>query len=306
MQSLNRKRQNAFMWGIGIFSILLCIFFISRNYNNTKSLEDTYKNIITKKEILSQIRINLLKSVEMEKDAVMALTDEESQGFADQSSVASSAVEQNLRLLHSLTDASNLQDEKNLIVEFDRCWMELRKLDQIILELAVQNSNLKAASLSREKGAEAMGRFEHALKEIGQSYTATPNEGRVEKSIYHAVTNGLKIYNLHSPHIAEASDEKMDQIEAEMKTEENEVSKSLDDLAGLTGEESQESLSQAKTAFSDFMDVTAMVIKLSRQNSNIKSLELSLGKKRKVTAQCDEVLAAFQETVQSRNFRATR
>jgi hypothetical protein len=306
MQSLNGKRQNAFIWGIGIFSILLCIFIISRNHSNTKSLEDTYKNIITKKEILSQIRINLLKSVEMEKDAVMALTDEESQGFADQSSVASSAVEQNLRLLHSLIDASHLQDEKKLMVEFDGCWMELRKLDQIILELAVQNTNLKAASLSREKGAEAMGRFEHALKEIGQSYTATPNEGRVEKSIYHAITNGLKIYNLHSPHIAESSDEKMDQIEAEMKTEENEVSKSLDELSGITGEECRESLSQAKTAFFDFMDVTAMVIKLSRQNSNIKSLELSLGRKRKVTAQCDEVLAAFQETVQSRNFRATR
>ena len=301
MQSLNGKIMKPFMWGIGIYSILLTIFSISSHFSNTKSLGDTYKDIIEKKEILSQIRINLLKSVEMEKDAVMALTDEESQGFADQSSVASSAVENNLRRLHSLIDASPLEDEKKLIVEFDGCWMELRKLDQTILELAVQNTNLKAASLSREKGAEAMGRFEHALKEIGQSTTRTPNEGRVEKSIYHAITNGLKIYNLHSPHIAEASDEKMDQIEAEMKTKENEVSKSLDELAGFTGEECRESLSQAKTAFFDFMDVTAMVIKLSRQNSNIKSLELSLGRKRKVTAQCDEVLAAFQETVQGRN-----
>jgi hypothetical protein len=63
---------------------------------------------------------------------------------------------------------------------------------------------------------------------------------------------------------------------------------------------------QAKTAFSEFMEVTAEVIKLSRQNSNIKSLELSLGKKRKVTAQCDEILVAFQEAVQSRTFKATR
>jgi hypothetical protein len=52
--------------------------------------------------------------------------------------------------------------------------------------------------------------------------------------------------------------------------------------------------------------VTAEVIKLSRQNSNIKSLELSLGKKRKLTAQCDEILAALQETVQRRTFKATR
>ena len=73
---------------------------------------------------------------------------------------------------------------------------------------------------------------------------------------------------------------------------------SLAQLSEFTGEESKESLLQAKAAFSDFMNVTATVIKLSRQNSNIKSLEISLGQKRKVTAQCDEVLSAFQEAVQ--------
>jgi len=36
---------------------------------------------------------------------------------------------------------------------------------------------------------------------------------------------------LHSLHIAEASDEKMNQIGAQMETEENEASKSLDELA---------------------------------------------------------------------------
>ena len=98
----------------------------------------------------------------------------------------------------------------------------------------------------------------------------------------------------------------MDQIETQMKTEENEASKSLDDLASIVGEKSRHALLQAKTAFSEFMEVTAEVTKLSRQNSNIKSLELSLGKTRKVTAQCDEILAAFQEVVQRRTFKATR
>jgi len=98
----------------------------------------------------------------------------------------------------------------------------------------------------------------------------------------------------------------MDQIETQMEAEEDEASKSLDELASIVGEKSRHTLLQAKTAFSEFMEVTAKVIKLSRQNSNIKSLELSLGKTRKVTAQCDEILAAFQEAVQSRTFKATR
>jgi len=269
-------------------------------------LEDTYKNIVKKREILSQMRVNLLKSVEMEKNAVMAQTDEESQVFADLSLAASAAVEQDQKQLNSLIDAAPMQDERNLVIEFNNCWTELRKLDEVLLELAVQNANLKAASLSREKGAEATRRFEHALEDVMRPYLGAQNEGRVARLLCHAMTSSLKIYSLHSFHIAEASDEKMDQIEMQMKAEENKASNSLDELTGIVSEKSRQALLQAKTAFSEFMEVTAKVIKLSRQNSNVKSLELSLGRKRKVAAQCDEILATFQEAVQNRTFKATR
>jgi len=302
----NNKSRSVVFWGIGISIGLLIVAVISKYYLPSGSLEDTYRNIVKKSEIVSQLRINLLKSGEMEKSSVMAITDEESKEFADKSLAASAAVDQNLKLLRSLIDGAPLLDEEKLLLEFNTCWTEYRKLDQTILELAVQNTNLKAARLSRENGDAAMGRFEHALGDVMRSYVGMPEEGQVTRLAYQAITAGLKIYNLHSAHIAEASDEKMDQIEAQMKAEENEVVKSLDELAGIIGEERQEALAQAKAAYAEFMEVTAKVIALSRENSNIKSLELSLGRKRKIATQCDEVLATFQETVQSRTFKATR
>jgi len=54
------------------------------------------------------------------------------------------------------------------------------------------------------------------------------------------------------------------------------------------------------------MAVTAEVIRLSRENTNVKSFELSLGRKRKIAAQCDEILISLQEAVRSREFKATR
>lgn len=306
MQFPNSKGRSAVIVGVGIIAAVFIFAGIAKKSSNSIPLEDTYKNIVGKKELLSQMRIHLHKSVEMEKSAVMAITDEESQEFADQSVVASAAVEHNLKLLRALMDTVPLQDEKKLAGEFTNCWTELSKLDQTILELAVQNTNLKAASLSQKKGGAAIQRFEQALEGIRASAAGSPDEGRVTGLIYQAMTAGLKLYNLHSPHIAEANDENMDHIEAKMKGEETEVAKSLDALAGIVGEEHRDALSQAKTAFSEFLDVTAKVIKLSRQNSNIKSLELSLGRKRKVATQCDEILAAFQEAVQSRTFKATR
>lgn len=223
MQFPKNKDRRAVLWGLGIAVGLLVFAVISKYYLPPVHLENTYKNIMKKNEIMSQLRIHFLKSVEMEKNAVMAITDKESQEFADQSLAASAAVEQDLTHLRSLIDAAPQQDEKKLDGEFNTCWMELRKLDQVILELAVQNTNLKAASLSQEKGAATMRQFEHALEELMHSYAGTPNEGRITDLAFHAITAGLKMYNLHSSHIAEASDEKMDQIETQIKAEENEA-----------------------------------------------------------------------------------
>ncbi|WP_306548681.1 hypothetical protein [Desulfobulbus sp.] len=310
MQHPKDKERNAVIWGLGITIALLATFAcIAKYYSNPTSLVDTYGNVAEKKAILSEMRIRLYESVEMEKNAVMALTDEQSRQFADQSRQASAGVEQQLQKLRALVDAVPLRDEKNLLVEFDRCWTEFGKLDQDILAVAVQNTNLKAAALSREQGGYAMQRFEQALGAIPPLFAGTPEEGRATSPANRALIAGLKIYALHSPHIAEANDGKMDQLEAQMQAEERLAVQSLAELAELAGSAEgtrRDAVLQAKTAFADFIQVTAEVVALSRQNSNIRSLELSLGRKRNLTAQCDETLAAFQKVVQSRTFKATR
>lgn len=300
------KSLRTLSWGIGIAVGFVLFVVISRYQTSPTHIEDTLRNILQKKEILSQLRTHLLQSVEMEKNAVMAQTDAESQKFADQSLAFSAAVEENLKQLHSLVDAAPLQDETKLAGEFDKCWTEFRKLDQVILDFAVQNSNLKATSLSRERGAEAMQRLEKALDAVIRWYSGTPDEIRVTTLSYRAMTASLKIFTLHSPHIAEASNERMDQIEVRINVEKKVATKSLDELAAITGKEPLDGLLRAKAAFAEFMKVTDKVITLSRQNSNVKSLELSLGRKRTVAAQCDEILAAFQKTVHDRTFKATK
>ncbi|WP_319586663.1 MCP four helix bundle domain-containing protein [uncultured Desulfobulbus sp.] len=306
MQFANKKEQVAFMVGIGIAVAIVLFAVMAKQNGDSPSKNSPYENTLEKKRILSQMRIDLLKSVEMEKNAVMALTDQESIDFANQSRAASATVGQNLNILRSLVDAIPSPDEQKLMNEFTTCWAEFGKLDQVILELAVENTNLKAAALSRGKGAETMQKFEQALEYILQSSPGMQDESRIAGPVSRALIAGLKIYNLHSTHIAEAIDEKMDQIEAQMKTEENNVADSLAVLSDLVGAESLEAVSQAKTAFAEFAAVTAEVMQLSRKNSNVKSMELSFGKKRRIAAQCDTVLAAFQETAHNKTYKATK
>jgi hypothetical protein len=307
MQLPKHKGFIAVLWGVGFFMGILFFFMISEHYAPTEAINDTYLHVVQKSKVLSQMRINLLKSVEMEKNAVMAQSDQESQKFADQSLAASAAVEQDLQNLLPLIHASSLPDEEQLVMEFNTCWTAFRTLDHDILGLAVQNTNLKAADLSREKGAEAIQRFVADLEEVVRSNLGTLNDDRaVVLPSLQAITAGQQILNLHRFHIAEMSDEKMDHIETQMKVKEKEVLQSLDELASSVGQKSRDDVLQAKAAFSEFMEVTAKVVNLSRQNSNIKSLELSLGRKRVIAAQCEEVLAAFQKAVEDRPFKATK
>jgi len=300
------KCRNAVFWGIGIVVGLFLLALSFQSHQPPVSPEDTYRNIVKKSEALSQLRISLLTSGQMEKNAVMAITDEESKAFADQSRAASAAAEESNKLIHSLVDASSLKEEQRFALEFDNCWGELRKLDQTILELAVQNTNLKAARLSQERGAETMQRFTGALTDLINFHAGQPHASRINELSYRAATAALTLFTLHSSHIAEASDVNMDQIEKQMKLDEDMTRQSLAALDGLVAAEDREALARAQAALTDFLAVTTEVIELSRQNSNVKSFELSLGRKRKVAAQCDEILSTFQETVHNRTFKATR
>ncbi len=99
----------------------------------------------------------------------------------------------------------------------------------------------------------------------------------------------------------------MDELENLMAVKGKKVRDALGNLSRLTDRQGKGIINDALTAFSKFLEVHKEVVRLSRMNTNIKSLQLSLGRKRKIAAQCEEVLNSLQDTVQTgRSFKATR
>jgi hypothetical protein len=98
----------------------------------------------------------------------------------------------------------------------------------------------------------------------------------------------------------------MDGIEKIIQENDTAVRRSLGEIRRLLPSGKTGILQQAEASYDAFMEVTGRVLDLSRQNTNIKSLDLSLNRKRKITSQCEEILASLQEAVQSRSFKATR
>jgi hypothetical protein len=289
------------LWAaMGLVAILLLVLMYHRS--TSLELQNAPRVMAQKLETLSALRINFLKSIEAEKLAVMAETDEVSLAFADESKQAAEAVEVDLKELSRLIGMHPAADESKLLQEFEAAWEQVRKIDRVILDLAVQNTNLKAFRLSFGKGREAVERFEDALTALTQDVT----DARLIRAAAEALTAELKILTLHAPHIVSPHDEEMSQIEQVIHAKEEAVHRSLVILAGLAPADKQPYVSAAVTADREFTAVTATVLKWSRENTNVNSLNLSLDRKQKATALCEAALNQLHEAFARQAFKATR
>ncbi|MFI3157577.1 MAG: MCP four helix bundle domain-containing protein [Methylococcaceae bacterium] len=302
MEPKTTKRSYVFLPWILTFALLgaLTVFgYYSGSYN-------PFEAEFIKADLLSTMRIHLLEAIEAEKNAVLAITDESSANFAVRARQASDEVESSRTKIEAIIHQEQVPRETEILNEFNMCWAQFRKLDETILALATQNTNLKAQKISATQGAQEMEHFEQSLNRLIHRNT---NNSRCNKTVmfsYEALTAGLKIFALHKPHIEEADDQAMDKIEQSIKSYDASARKALGSLHSIADPSDSDDLNNAETAYQRFMDLTGEVLTLSRMNTNIKSAELSLGRKRLISSQCQEILATFQETVQAPQFKATR
>jgi len=289
------------LWAaMGLAAILLLVLMYHRS--TSLELQNTPRVMAQKLETLSALRIDFLKSIEAEKLAVMAETDEASLVFADESKRAAEAMEADLKELSRLIGMHPAADESKLLQEFEAAWEQVRKIDRVILDLAVQNTNLKAFRLSFGKGRAAVERFEDALNALTRDVT----DARLIRAAADALAAELKILTLHAPHIVSPHDEEMNQIEQVIHAKEEVVHRSLTILAGLAPADQQPYVNEAVTADREFTAVTATVTGWSRQNTNVNSLNISLDRKQKATALCEAALNQLHEAFERQAFKATR
>ena len=109
----------------------------------------------------------------------------------------------------------------------------------------------------------------------------------------------LRIQMLLSPHIAEESDRKMDALEAQMTRHDQEVRKDLDGLAPLVRPGDAHDLETAVSSYARFSGIRTQILVLSRENTNVRSLAISLNEKRKVTLSCEDTLMALQQAIEA-------
>jgi hypothetical protein len=271
-----------------------------------ESLQTKYEERLREIRLITSMESALYAAAEAEKLAVMADTDEASKAFADKARSLGDDIDKARNDLSSLVRQAKLNKEAALLAEFDSCWMQYRKLDAEILELAVKNTNLKAARLSQGQAMVLIQKFESSLAGIIPEGDDQQLRMRIQALKDQALLAVQRIQILHAPHIDEAGTEKMDAMEQEMKVQESQARKALSDIGSLLGAKGGEMVQAATSALDEYMKATAEIVALSRQNTNVDSLRLSLSNKRTITATCSETLEALKKAAFDRGFKATR
>jgi len=255
--------------------------------------------------LAADLRVQFTKAGDAANRSVMADTDEASVTFAHEAEAATQDTQKDSAALRPLLMSLEYSQEQQILDQFDKQFADYRAVDRSVLGLAVENTNLKAQRLSFGPVHDAATAFQSAADAAAAS-AAQADRWHAQALATSAVAGVREIEVLQAPHIAESDDAAMTRMEASMAAAEKNVRASLTALSMLLPAASRSEVQPATMALDQFMTLNAQLIALSRQNSNVKSLALSLGKKRMLSASCDDTLRALQDALAKRGFSATR
>jgi hypothetical protein len=265
------------MWMLAGSGVLLAVLFVVALFHGNGNPVLRYEAKARRLALVNQIRAGVESAAVAEKSAVLAITDEDSRKFADQARADTAKAEQSEREL----DGELLQSQRKMLEEFSKTFAALQNTDREVLDLAVKNTNLKAFAL-------AFGPATDAIKEVDTALAHVTLPAATEARV-----GAWRLLASVPPHIAENSGTKMDEMEAQMTKEDREIRRALDEIAGTADGKA------AAASYAKFTELRKQIVKLSRENTNVRSLTLSLTEERTVLAACENALAELQQAIQS-------
>lgn len=277
-----QETRTALLAAVAIATLLAC------------NPEPAFRRQAEEEGLVDAIRETLLSSVEAEKSAVLATSDEESLQMAQESRRLASRIDALVGDLRTRIEADGRASIAERFAAFVARWDELKAVDQRLLALAVANTNLKAMRLSARDGLAAVDRFLVALDAMERSST----DPDTIRTLGGAAVAALREQSLLLVHIPSADDAEMTRLEKQM----DELSASVDEsLARLRtgGNVPAGALDTASEAWAGQRRIVVEVIRLSRDNTNVRSFDVSVHEKRTVTRECLDALAALRTTLAS-------
>ena len=260
---------------------------------------------IEAQKLAADMRVQLHRSAEAVQRSIMADTDEASAEYAREAVEAAGALASDQRSLAPLLAEIGSNEEQRLGGEFGAAFAKIEELDGKLLPLAVENTNGKAQRLAFGPAREAADALRDHLDAAVRS--APPQKAMRAEVLALRVQLGVReIQALQAPHIAEAQDAAMTELEQRMADAESAARARLGELASLLGAAGGTELGPAREQLERFAQTQRELIALSRENSDVRSLAVALGDRRTLTATADAAVDALSGELAKHGLQATR
>ena len=280
--------------GVGA-AVMLLLALLALHYQGQRSPDRQIELKARKVHLVERMRYSLAAASEAEKSAILAVTDEDSKAFAGQASAATAEVERLRATLGAILAAGAGQKEKELLASFSERFTEYERIDRDLLALAGKNTNIKAFALAFGPADQAAQETAATLARFLAKHATSPQ--KVLLLAAGAQSAVLRLQTRLAPHIAEQSDQKMDELEALMAKDDRELLAALDGLAAQLNLRADADLATARASYARFSEVRRQILALSRENTNVRSLAMSLDQKRKAMFRCQDALYALQREI---------
>ena len=181
----------------------------------------------------------------------------------------------------------------------EQAFTNFQSIDKQISELDIQNSNGKALELAFGPASIALQEIDDRLNSISVEYgMASPDRANeLMRWTSDARIRLLRIQTLFAPHIAEESDEKMNEIEQRIANEDKGVQQDFESLASVLSGDLQNRLTDVSKLYADFLVTKAEIIRLSRENTSLRSVAIALNEKRDAMLACQDTLVAIEKAI---------
>ena len=265
------------------------------------SSQGQWERLSRARDLSADMTVQFITAVDASNTAIMAETDDASAAFVRRVVAAKQVVRSDIESLQAVLLELQYGPESDLLRAFAAQFEDYSKLDDQILALAAENTNRKAQRLSFGPGFTEADAFRDAIDALTRVSGA--DRWCIKALAATAVAAVREIQTLQAPHIAEAGDAAMTEMEKRMAAAEVSARSALGELAPLIG---PTRLAAANAAFDRFMKAHTEITSLSRRNTNVRSLALALNEKGKATGACEEQLAELRDALAKRGFTATR
>lgn len=241
--------------------------------------------------LLSDMQSNFLASIRGQKNSILASDDEQSRQNAVSSREFMAAARAALDKLKEMVNADHTEGQSAAIDSLAKAFDIVENLNNETLELAVQNSNIKARALlggEIQRQIDTLAaRFQSWAEQVTSKPTLEPADVARLKVTYEMLRSVLELPGNAIKHIETSSEEDMSMLERKIAESQELI------LRGLTVASGADAASQfdTRSILTDMKPQFTKLFQLSRQDTNNRSTTLSLTTSKLAGDECAKRIA---------------